>query len=283
MIVRNNLTEVAYNVQTVVDAKNHLLIDYKVTNENDSRALSGMLRRTKTILGTTDFTALFDKGYHNAIEIKKATDLDIEIMIAEPASSSNAPDEKYNMSHFTYDELNDTYTCPQNHILKTNGNWYKKNTGNTHYFVNHYKTNACSQCHVRNSCTKNPKGRVIERSEYAPYIEINRKNIEANPQIYKKRQSIIEHSYGTIKRQWGFNYILTKKGKKRASADVGFMFIAYNLRRLINILGKSKFQKFLKELDLLFSTILTSIKATIFKIRPSIFSAALTKPFFNAA
>lgn len=130
---------------------------------------------------------------------------------------------------------------------------------------------------------QNPKGRVIERSEYAPYIEINRKNIEANPQIYKKRQSIIEHTYGTIKRQWGFNYILTRKGKKRASADVGFMFIAYNLRRLINILGKSKFQKFLKELDLLFSNILTSIKAIIFKIRPSIFFAALTKPFFNAA
>ena len=51
-MIRNNISEVAYNIQPVVDAKNNLPIDYKVTNENDSRALSGMLRRTKTILGT---------------------------------------------------------------------------------------------------------------------------------------------------------------------------------------------------------------------------------------
>jgi hypothetical protein len=56
LITRNNITEVAYNVQTVVDAKHNLPIDYKVTNQNDSKAMSGMLRRTKTILGTTDFT-----------------------------------------------------------------------------------------------------------------------------------------------------------------------------------------------------------------------------------
>ena len=70
--------------------KNNLPIDYKVTNENDSRALGGMLRRAKTILGTTDFTALYDKGYHVGIEIKKAVELDINIMVAIPGTSSNA-------------------------------------------------------------------------------------------------------------------------------------------------------------------------------------------------
>ena len=64
MITRNNITEVAYNVQTFVVAKHNLPIDYKVTNQNDTRALGGMLRRTKTSLGTTDFTAVYDKGYN---------------------------------------------------------------------------------------------------------------------------------------------------------------------------------------------------------------------------
>lgn len=45
MITRNNITEVAYNVQTLVDAKHNLPIDYKVTNENDSKAMGTMLRR----------------------------------------------------------------------------------------------------------------------------------------------------------------------------------------------------------------------------------------------
>jgi len=231
LMTRNNISEVAYNVQTVVDAKHYLPIDYKVTNENDTRALSGMLRRTRIILGTPNFTALYDKGYHTGCEIKKAVTSGIEIMVAIPGIASVAPDENYNMSHFKYDELNDTYTCPQNHILTTNGNPYQKSKNRNFYVVKHYKTNACTGCTARALCTKNIKGRLIERSEFAPYIEQNKQNIEASPQVYKKRQSIVEHPYGTIKRQWGFYYIITKKSIKRASADVGFMFIAYNLRR----------------------------------------------------
>ena len=65
--------------------------------------------------------------------------------------------------------------------------------------------------------------------------------------MYRKRQSIVEHPYGTIKRQWGFNYILTKQGIERAESDVGLMFVAYNLRRIINIIGKDNIMKYLQE------------------------------------
>lgn len=266
LMTRNNISEVAYNVQTVVDAKHNLPVDYKVTNENDSRALSGMLRRTKAILGTTDFTALYDKGYHTGCEIKMAVTSGIDIMVAIPGIASVAPDANYNMSHFIYDEINDTYTCPQQQVLTTNGNHYQKSKNRNYYTVKHYKTNACPGCSARALCTKNVKGRLIERSEFAPYIEQNRQNIAANPWVYKQRQSIVEHPYGTIKRQWGFYYVITKKGMKRASADVGFMFIAYNLRRLMNIIDKTMFTKFLQELVLLFWEWLTYTRGIIFKL-----------------
>lgn len=271
LMTRNNISEVAYNVQTVVDAKHNIPIDYKVTNDNDSRALSGMLRRTKIILGTTNFTALYDKGYHTGCEIKMAVTSGINIMVAIPGIASVAPDERYNMSHFAYDEINDTYTCPQQQILTTNGNPYQKSKNRNYYTVKHYKTSACPGCPARALCTKNKKGRLIERSEFAPYVEQNRINIEANPQIYKQRQSIVEHPYGTIKRQWGFYYVITKRGMKRASTDVGFMFIAYNLRRLMNIIDKTLFTKFLKELVCLFFEIIAFVKAIIFKMRHPIF------------
>src|SRR5204863_2363586 len=283
LMTRNNISEVAYNIQTVVDAKHNIPIDYKVTNENDSRALSSMLRRTKTILGTKDFTALYDKGYHTGLEIKKAVALDINIMVAIPGTSSNAPDENYNMDRFTYDEPNDTYVCPQQQILTTNGNWYQKSKDRNHYVVKHYKTNACPHCPTRGLCTKNLKGRVIERSEYAPYIEINKQNIEAKPEIYKKRQSIAEHPYGTIKRQWGFYYIITKKGIKHASADAGLMFVAYNLRRIMNIIDRNMLIKFLEELVLLFFRKLTCVKGIAFKIRHSIRLLRFSKTFSYSA
>ena len=52
LITRNNITEVAYNVQTTVDAKHNIPIDFKVTNQNDSKAMGGMVRRAKTIIGS---------------------------------------------------------------------------------------------------------------------------------------------------------------------------------------------------------------------------------------
>jgi uncharacterized circularly permuted ATP-grasp superfamily protein len=54
MIIRNNITEVAYNIQSTTDAKHHIPIDFKVTNTNDSKAMGNMVRRAKTILGTSE-------------------------------------------------------------------------------------------------------------------------------------------------------------------------------------------------------------------------------------
>lgn len=252
MITRNNITEVAYNIQTTVDAKHCLPIDYKVTNENDSKAMGAMLRRTKTILGKTDFTAVYDKGYHTGSEIKAGMDMGINVLVAIPAAASHAPDMAYDVAHFSYDQQNDQYTCPQGQILATNGRWYRKDRGKSYNQVKHYKTKHCLTCPAFAQCTKNKEGRLIERSEHAPYIEQNKRNIEANYSTYKRRQAIVEHPYGILKRQWGFYYIMTKKGKKRASADVGLMFTAYNLRRILNLIDPKILQKVLKELVLPF-------------------------------
>ena len=202
-------------------------------------------------------------------------------MVAVSGVASIAPDENYNFSQFKYDETNDTYTCPQQKVLTTNGNWYQKNKERYLYLAKHYKTNGCLSCPARELCTKNLKGRWIERSEYAPYIEQNRLNIAANPATYKKRQGIVEHPYGTIKRQWGFYYIITKKGMKRASADVGLMFIAYNLRRVMNIIDKNLLIKHLEWLAFSFSEIWTLAKAIIFEIRHLFFIKRVTNIFCN--
>jgi len=97
MIIRNNITEVAYNVQTTVDSKNNIPIDYKVTGHNDSKAMGNMLQRAKSILHTSDFTALYDKGYHTGTEFDIAEKLGIKVMVAIPAipKSSRAPDPAY--------------------------------------------------------------------------------------------------------------------------------------------------------------------------------------------
>ena len=87
-MLRNNITEVAYNVQTMVDEKNNIPIDYKVTNQNDSKAMGNMVQRAKSILRTNDFTVLYDKGFHTGSELKTAQDLGIETIVAIPGVPS---------------------------------------------------------------------------------------------------------------------------------------------------------------------------------------------------
>jgi len=258
IVVRNNITEVAYNVQTTIDEKNNIPIDYKVTNQNDSKAMGNMVQRAKSILRTNEFTALYDKGYHTGSELRTAQDLGIETIVAIPAvpATSQAPDPGYNYEHFKYDPLADTYTCPQGEVMKTNGSWYTTH-GRRNILISfkQYKTKACKSCPVRIKCTRSKTGRLIGRSIYAENYERNRINTVEKEHLYKRRQTIAEHPFGTIKRQWGFSYILTKKGINRASSDVGFMFIAYNLRRILNILTRDQLKEYLRVLLSLFLAI----------------------------
>jgi hypothetical protein len=254
-MVRNNITEVAYNVQTTVDSKNNLPIDYKVTNQNDSKAMGNMVRRAKSVLRTNEFTVLYDKGFHTGSELKIAQNMGIETIVAIPGvpSTSQAPNHEYNYEYFRYDNIADTYTCPQDQILRTNGTWHKELTSSGNIILfKQYRTRACKQCPARSECTRSKTARLIHRSEFAEYYEANRKNFEEKEHLYKRRQAIVEHPNGTLKRQWGFSYILTKHGIKRASADVGFMFIAYNLRRIGNILTRDQLLKYLRMLLPLF-------------------------------
>jgi transposase len=248
MITRNNITEVAYNVQTVVDAKHCIPIEYKVTNQNDSKAMGDMVERTTEILGSTDFVALYDKGFHTGSEFKTVFDLGVDVLVAIPEVASNAPDVKFNVSEFVYNIEDDTFTCPAHRVLTSNGNWYKKDRGKSINMMKQYKTTHCKDCQFRAQCTTNPKGRIIERSEFADYIELNRLNVEQEKELYRRRQAIVEHPYGTIKRQWGFDHIMTKRTMKRAASDVGFIFVAYNFRRILTIVGKKVFKELMDKL-----------------------------------
>ncbi len=263
MIIRNNITEVVYNTQTTVDANHNLPIDYKVTDTNDSKAMGCMLRRAKSILRTNRFTALYDKGYHTGSEFEAADKLGINVLVAIPKVATQAPNPEYNVENFTYDKENDYYLCPRGNRLITTGKLHKTAT----YNFKRYTTKACKNCPVKEQCSKAKYGKAIQRSEYQGLIENNKIQIQNNEDYYKQRQAIVEHPYGTIKRQWGFDHIMTKKYKHRAEADIGLIFIAYNLRRLMNILGTKMLKEYLKLTICLFVNVLLNIRLEISRFK----------------
>ena len=106
-----------------MDALHNIPIDFKVTNENDSKAMGGTLRRNKTILGHANFIAIYDKGYHTGSEFDYANRLGIDVLVAIPGVSAHAPDTAFDVEYFKYNKTADSYTCPAQEILTTNGNW----------------------------------------------------------------------------------------------------------------------------------------------------------------
>ena len=248
MIIRGTITEVAYNLQTAVDEKNSLVVHYQTTQNNDRNALHRVASTAKQILGNKHIEVLADKGYHNGGQIDKCSKENITTYVAPAEHVHNVPvpAPEYLIEHFTYNKKKDYYTCPEGKKLHTNGNWYDKRRDKYNYRVKHYKTAACINCPSMSDCTMNKHGRLIERSQYQQSVEENNRRVLENMKKYKKRQCINEHIFGIIKRQWGYDHTLMK-GLKKVDAETGIIFTAYNLRRLINLIGIQKFIKIMKK------------------------------------
>ena len=277
LIIRGTITEVAYNVQSTVDAENKMLLDYEVSNQNDKKAMTSMVEKAIEIVGNNEFDAVFDKGYHTAEQLHNCHELGIETHVAIPAPASNAPNKKYNVSEFIYNKENDTYSCPAGEILTSNGSWYVKKN----YRVKQYKTKLCKTCTEKTECTRSQSKRLIERHEFAQALQRNKDALKNNPEIYKQRQAIVEHPFGTMKRAWGFDHIMCKKTKERASADVGLIFTAYNLRRLINIIGIFELGSYLGELLSILLAWIFALKLKITPFKPSWFLEIISDNIYS--
>jgi len=243
-----NIVEVVYNIITSTEAKNKFLIEFDVTNKHDTYALSRSGRKAKIALGLNidDYlTQLADKGFDTGHELKQCALHNIHTIVAPKKRVSPNKSPQFNKSKFIYNQDNDTYTCPNNKILTTNGNYYKRNHGllRKPYRVKRYVLafQTCNSCKHKMECAGNAnisksKGRYIERSEYQDYVDKNIERVKNNKELYRQRQAIVEHPYGTIKRQWGFDYTLLK-GKEKVAGEFAIIFTVYNLRRAISILG----------------------------------------------
>lgn len=238
LLVQGQVVEISFNLQAAVDAKHNLVVATHTINRNDRNALSAIAIEAKENLEIETYTALVDKGYHNGREIEICKQANITTIVAQPEQGKNKenihPD--YLVTKFEYDHTTDTYSCPQGETLKTTGTWYKKTMDRDSYQFKRYGTPKCRECPVKHLCTSRAEGRKIDRSQYADAVEENNKRYQANAQLYRKRQEINEHIFGTIKRQWGYNHT-NLTGLEKVNGEHSLIMLVYNIKRSINILG----------------------------------------------
>lgn len=238
--VKKGVTLVGYNVQTSVDSVNKLIAHYEVTNTTDAHALFNVASATKTALNKTNVNVLADKGYDTAKEFEQCAAHQITTYVA-PKKKASKKDAGFDKTAFIYNKTADTYSCPAGEVLTTNHKEYARKQATHQVKVYKISFKKCKQCPYLNDCISAKKiqssqGRTIERDKCEVYWEDNKARVEANPALYKQRKAIVEHPYGTIKRQWGYGYTLLK-GKQKVSGEFALIFLAYNLRRSMSIFG----------------------------------------------
>lgn len=248
LLLHRNIVEVSYNVQTAVDAEHSLLLHVEATNCNDPNTLHAVAKEAKAIVQKESITVLADKGYHNGRELHQCSDERITTIVpckAHVDGNSNGPEPAYYVEHFVYNHEKDCYTCPAGNLLTTSGAWHNKTREHSPYRFKKYRTPDCKACPVKHLCTGRKGGREIERSEYQSAVDHNNKRVVQHKEIYLRRQAIVEHPFGTIKRGWGYTHTLVK-GLQKVDGEMNLIALVYNLKRTMNIMGIDKMLKALK-------------------------------------
>lgn len=225
-------TKVGYNIQSSVDDKHKLILDHNVTNDvTDQGHLSGMGVRAKKILGVKKFDLIADMGYYDGQEVSACLDEGIQPWISKPKTSVNRKRDLFTKEDFRYSKRSDCYICPAGKRLG-----FRFQTHELGRDVRYYATAACNGCRLRSKCTTNAIGRRITRLAEEDVLDDMARRIRLHPEKLKRRKEIVEHPFGTMKRSMNQGYFLTR-GLEMVRTEMSLTVIAYNMKRVFNILG----------------------------------------------
>ena len=234
MGVNNGGIDVCYNVQSVVDSKNNLIVDCNVINNAaDQGQLYEMSKSAKDILEVEEIKVLADKGYYNAKDLKLCESENITTYVPKQVAANATGEREFYIDKFEYDKVNNVYICPAGQNLECiRQKPIDENTKQIHY----RNAKACKECKIRDKCTKSKEGRIISRSIDQDFLDTVDERTSKNKELLKKRKEMVEHPFGTIKR--GFPYVqLLTRGLKSVKTEIYLGFFCYNFKRVIKILG----------------------------------------------
>lgn len=232
-------TDVCYNIQTSVDSRHKLIIDYEVTNAvADQGMLAQIAKKTKEAFNQKTLTVVADGGYFEGTSLKECEDAGITTFVPVEESDGATSKGIFPRSKFHYDKEKDSYVCPAGEEMLPLEKLKRKKSR----LMKVYVTKACLGCPLMRQCTTSKYGRKVDRWIHQDVIERQVERNRLNDQIQKQRKGLIEHVFGTIKRAMGHTYFLTK-GKENVSTEFSLAVLSYNFKRVISIIGAEGMRK----------------------------------------
>ena len=222
---------VGYNVQTVVDARHHLIVAHEVTNVgNDRGQLTAMAKQAQSAMGREDLEVLADRGYFKGEEILACQTAGMTPLVPKPLTSGSKAEGRFGKQDFVYLADDNAYRCPAGERLTWR--FASVEDGMT---LHSYWTSACQDCPIKAKCTTG-KERRIKRWEHEAVLEAMQQRLDRAPEKMRVRQQTVEHPFGTIKAWMGSTHFLTKTLAK-VRTEMSLHVLAYNLKRVMKVLG----------------------------------------------
>ena len=232
-----------YNAQAVVDSKEGVIVASEVTTEqNDWQQLVPMIEKEKEETGTVAEETLADAGYCSGEQLDAAEKSEFSVLVnLDGVQKAEKNGGAYHSSNFTYDPENDCYICPMGQKLEFRRIIKHKDRS---YKSRGYRCSSAKECPVKKQCTKDPKGRTIERSLYSDAIlrQKEKQRDKAKADLLRKRKTIVELALARVKhflefRRWSM------RGLDKVDAQWDFVCAVVNLGRIYPYWRRQKLQE----------------------------------------
>ena len=224
---------VGYNVQAAVDTQHHLIVAHEVTNVGSDRdQLSAMAKQAREAMASKTLSVVADRGYFKSEEILACHDANITAYVPKPMTSAAKADGRFNNDAFIYDSAKNEYTCPAGEALIWRFSSIEKGMK-----LHRYWSSKCQGCTLKLQCTPS-KQRRVRRWEHEAVLEEMQNRLSNAPEMMRVRKRTVEHPFGTLKQWMGATHFLTRR-LPGVSAEMSLNVLAYNLKRVMNILGTS--------------------------------------------
>src|SRR6266571_3293957 len=218
---------VGYNVQVAVDDRHKLIAAVELSpHANDLNQLQPMAEAAKAALQAPKLSVLVDGGYSNGAQAQRLSEQGVTVSAPNPDLKNN----RHGLipkSEFRYEPDTDRYRCPagQSLILERSDKSGRRI----------YSTSACGACAMKSQCTTAARRHIV-RHPYQAALDAMHERVAKNPALMRLRAAIVEHTIAGLKYLTeGGRFLL--KGMNKAKAELALAAIAYNLKRVINIIG----------------------------------------------
>ena len=243
LLAKKGKTVGGYNCQIAVDERHKLIVAEDVVQDgNDSAQLEPMMTKAREAMGSERLVGLADSGYFNGVQLKSCEEEGMEAYVPIPAQAVRKGKEgRFGSDDFRYDAQDDSYVCPAGERLTRGGTTLVRGKL---YFIYRATAAVCRNCSLSGRCLpKLNSARRIQRWEHEDMVDRHRRKMSAAALLMRRRSTLVEHPFGTLRRWAGMEHFLMR-GLDKCRGEFSLMTLGYNFKRVMNLLGEAPFTEY---------------------------------------